>query len=135
MMKQLFITRDLLDEMISHCKEVYPKEACGILAGEGNTIKKIYKAVNVDNSSITYRIEPFQILKNLKQDGLEMVAAYHSHPYSAEYPSLIDIEMASKPHSAYVSIYVIVSLLYKEPKVKAFSITDRKVREIELVIS
>ena len=134
-MRQLFIPRYLLDEIISHCREIYPKEACGILGGRGGIIKKIYRAVNVDDSSVTFCIEPFQILGKLKQDGLEMIAVYHSHPYSESYPSLIDVERASEPDSAYVSIYLIVSLVHEEPEVRVFAISDRKVREIELIIS
>ncbi|MEW6214795.1 MAG: M67 family metallopeptidase [Nitrospirota bacterium] len=131
----ILISKDLLAEIISHCREVYPKEACGILGGKSDTIKKIYKSINVDDSSVTFRIEPFQVLKNLKQNGLEMMAVYHSHPYSESYPSLIDVERASEPDSAYVSTYVIVSLVHEEPEVRVFVISDRKVREIELIIS
>lgn len=134
-MTQLLIQRELLNEIIDHCKEVYPNEACGILAGRGGIIKKIYRAVNVDDSSVTYRIEPFQVLKNLKQDGLEMIAVYHSHPHSEAYPSLVDVERASDPDSAYVSIYVIVSLMHEEPEVRAFATSDRKIREVELIVS
>ncbi|MBM4135429.1 MAG: M67 family metallopeptidase [Nitrospira sp.] len=134
-MNKLFITRELLDEIISHCREDYPKEACGILGGKGNTIKKVYRAVNVDNSSVTYRIEPFQILKSLQQGGLEMIAVYHSHPHSQAYPSLIDIERSSEPYSPYVSIYMIVSLVQGEPEVSVFAIKDRDIREIELIIA
>jgi proteasome lid subunit RPN8/RPN11 len=134
-MNKLFITRELLDKIISYCREVYPKEACGILGGKGNTIKKVYRAVNVDDSSVTFRIEPFQILKSLQQDGLEMIAIYHSHPHSKAYPSLIDIERSSEPYSTYVSIYMIVSLVQGEPEVSVFAIKDRDIREIELIIS
>lgn len=132
---QLVVPKNLLDEIISHCREVYPKEACGILGGRGDTVKKVYRAVNVDDSSVTFRIEPFQILKSLKKDGLEMIAVYHSHPHAKAYPSAIDVERASEPYSTYVSIYMIVSLVQGEPEVSVFAIKDRDIREMELIIA
>jgi len=130
-MAKLIITQRLLDEIISHCREVYPKEACGILAGEGSVVRRVYKMRNIEESPISYVMdskEQFTVMKRIEKEDLEMVAIYHSHPDLDAYPSQRDIELAFYPDS----IYVIVSLAAQEPKIRAFTIRDEKVTEVEM---
>ena len=132
-MAELFISRELLSEMLAHCKEVYPFEACGILAGKGNVVKRIYKMTNIEKSGVSYMMEPgeqFTVMKEMRENGLEMTAIYHSHPCASAYPSAKDISLAFYPDS----LYVIASLIDDEPAVKAFEIKDGTVREAEILI-
>ncbi|MEW6417718.1 MAG: M67 family metallopeptidase [Nitrospirota bacterium] len=129
---QLVVPSHLVADIIAHCKEVYPNEACGILAGKNRVVQKVYKMTNIENSGVSYMMEPreqFTIMKELREQGLEMSAIYHSHPYSDAYPSPKDIRLAFYPDS----VYVIVSLIYKEPLIKAFEIKDGIVREVEII--
>jgi proteasome lid subunit RPN8/RPN11 len=94
---QLVIPRHLVSEIILHCKEVYPNEACGILAGKGRVVQKVYKMTNIENSSVSYMMEPgeqFTVMKEMREQGLEMSAIYHSHPQSDVHPSPKDINLA-----------------------------------------
>jgi len=130
---QLVVTGHLVADIIAHCKEVFPNEACGILAGKGRVVQKVYKMTNIENSGVSYMMEPreqFIIMKEISQQGLGMAAIYHSHPYSDAYPSPKDISLAFYPDS----LYVIVSLIRKEPLIKAFEIKDGIVREVEILI-
>jgi proteasome lid subunit RPN8/RPN11 len=130
---QLVVTGHLVADIIAHCKEVYPNEACGILAGNGRVVQKVYKMTNIENSGVSYIMEPreqFTVMKELREQGLEMSAIYHSHPYSDAYPSPKDISLAFYPDS----VYVIVSLIYNEPLIKAFEIKDGIVREVKILI-
>src|SRR4030043_1512765 len=132
-MAALFITRDLLDEIILHCREIYPNEACGILAGKGRVVQKVYKMTNIENSSVSYMMEPreqFTVMKEMREQGLEMSAIYHSHPQSGVQPSPKDINLAFYPDS----LYVILSLIYEEPAIKAFEIKNGLIREVEIFI-
>lgn len=129
---QLVIPIHLLDEIIAHCREIYPNEACGILAGRGSVVQKVYKMTNIENSSVSYMMEPreqFIVMKELREQGLGMEAIYHSHPYSDAYPSPKDTNLAFYPDS----VYVIVSLIYKEPLIKAFEIKNGIVKEVEII--
>jgi proteasome lid subunit RPN8/RPN11 len=94
---QLVVPYHLVDEIILHCKEVYPNEACGILAGKGRVVQKVYTMTNIEKSGVSYMMEPkeqFTVMKEMREQGLEMVAIYHSHPYSDIYPSQKDIRLA-----------------------------------------
>ena len=57
-MTKVVIPRLLLDRMLSHCRSVYPHEACGILAGKGEEVEKIYEMTNTDRSHISYLMDP-----------------------------------------------------------------------------
>lgn len=130
---RLFISRELFDEVISFCKEAYPNEACGILAGKGSEVLKIYKMANIENSPVSYltdSMEQFKVMKDMRENNLSMVAIFHSHPSSAAYPSRRDVNLAFYQDSA----YVIVGLTEKEPVVKAFSIREGDIKEIEVVV-
>jgi proteasome lid subunit RPN8/RPN11 len=132
-MSELLITQELLDKVISHCKEVYPKEACGILAGKDGVVKRVYTMWNIENSHISYMMDPkeqFTIMKEMRKDRLDITAIYHSHPDLHAYPSPKDIKLASYPDS----VYVIVSLLNKEPMIRAFRITDKQIKEVEMKV-
>ncbi|MBE0426724.1 MAG: M67 family metallopeptidase [Nitrospirae bacterium] len=133
-MDKLFVPRELIAEILAHCKECYPYEACGILAGQFGVSKKIYKIKNIEKSSVSYMMEPgeqFTVMKEMREQGLEMTAIYHSHPVSSAYPSPKDVSLAFYQDS----VYVIVSLVNDEPLIKAFEIKDDIIKEIEIIYS
>lgn len=129
---RLVIPEDLYNELVRHTKELYPEEACGILAGTGEFVNRIYRMTNIEHSGVSYLMdsrEQFKIMKELRTSGLEMVGIYHSHTMSEAYPSAKDVSLAF-----YDVAYVIVSLTTQEPVVKAFRIKDQMVQEIPLII-
>ena len=131
-MAKLYIPIGLLKEIVSHCKETYPNEACGILAGKNRVVQKVFKMKNMDTSSVSYLLEPgeqFTVMKEIRQQGLEMTAIFHSHPYTDAYPSAKDIRLAFYEDS----FYVIVSLIHKAPVIKAFEIKNGFVTEVEII--
>lgn len=118
--------------MLAHCNDIYPNEACGILAGKGNEVIKIYKMTNIENSPVTYMLdskEQFHVMKDMRDNNLAMLAIFHSHPSSVAYPSSRDVSLAFYDDA----VYIIVSLMEKEPIVKGFLIREGKIKEIEIV--
>jgi proteasome lid subunit RPN8/RPN11 len=119
--------------MIAHCKEGYPNEACGILAGNGKEVSKIYRMANIENSPVTYMLDSkgqFKAMKDMRENNLSMLAIFHSHPSSAAYPSAKDVSLAFYEDA----VYIIISLMEKEPVVKGFSIREGNIEEIEIVL-
>lgn len=132
-MNQLIIPEHVFDEMLAHCREGYPSEGCGILAGNGNHVSQIYKMTNTEGSPVSYLIdsqEQFKVMKDMREKNLSMVAIYHSHPSSAAYPSQKDVSLAFYNDA----VYVIVSLMEKEPAIKGFMIIEGNIKEIEVKI-
>lgn len=129
---QLVVPSHLVSEIISHCRKVYPHEACGILAGKDGVVKKVYTMTNIENSGVSYMMEPreqFTVIKEMRKESLEMVGIYHSHPYSDAYPSPRDVKLAFYTEP----VYVIVSLI-NEPKIRVFTINEDGVKEVEMKV-
>ncbi len=127
-MDHLIITRQIFDAMLSHCRAGFPNEACGILAGKGNEVSGIYKMSNTENSPVSYLMDPaeqFRAMKDMREKKLEMVGIFHSHPSSPAYPSAKDMEMAFYEDA----VYVIVSLINKEPVVRGFRVRENEIQE------
>jgi proteasome lid subunit RPN8/RPN11 len=131
-MEGLLIPRPLLDRMVAHCRGAYPNETCGILAGKGFTVEKIYEMTNVEPSPVSYLMDPkeqFLAMKEMRSEGTRMIAIYHSHPQSPAYPSQKDVSLAFYPDA----VYVIVGLTDpNRPEIRGFEIREGKVKEVRI---
>jgi proteasome lid subunit RPN8/RPN11 len=130
--KRLLIPSEIYEEMIAHCKEGLPYEACGILAGTDAEVKRIYRMKNIENSPVSYMMDPseqFRVMKDMRSKGDSMLAIFHSHPCAAAYPSAKDVSLAFYDDV----VYIIVSLADTVPVIKGYTITDGKVEEIEII--
>jgi len=127
------VRADILEEMLLHARREPQTECCGLLAGRDGAITAIFPATNALASATTYEIAPrelFALFRTLSKKGLTHLGQYHSHLSSDNFPSPSDIEQAGYPDHA----YFIISLLADAPKpVRAFSIQDGSVRELEIV--
>jgi proteasome lid subunit RPN8/RPN11 len=127
----LTIPPHLRAEMLIHLRAGAPNEACGILAGHGDQVTRVYTAPNADNSPKTYSIAPpdmLRILNDVDERGLEVLASFHSHPATPAYPSPTDVYRAGWPDLR----YVIVSLAAEPPVMRVFRIVDETISEEEL---
>ncbi|HSB51294.1 MAG TPA: M67 family metallopeptidase [Dissulfurispiraceae bacterium] len=137
-MRDLIIPPPVIDEMIAHCREVYPNEACGMLAGRDGSVSKLYRITNAVHSPVTYEMESkeqFQAHRDMREQGIAMVAIYHSHPSTVAYPSRTDISRSlwdGEPIFNDVA-YVIVSLADERPVIRAFLIDGDGVKEIGII--
>ncbi len=133
-MPELVISREFVKQMVTHCTACYPNEACGILAGTGNRVTKVYPMSNSEPSPVSYFMEPkeqFRVMKELRQKGLTMAAIFHSHPQSPAFPSVKDVSLAFYQEA----IYVIIGLTNPEsPEIRAYTIIEEQVREASLRI-
>jgi proteasome lid subunit RPN8/RPN11 len=129
-------------EMIEHCREGLPNEACGFLGGRDGAAERIYKMTNAAKSPVYYRPadkEMIAAMNDIDENDSELVAIFHSHVASPAYPSPTDIREAHYPDS----VYVIVSMANRyEPDVRGYLIQKEDwrdqnghVEEIELMLS
>lgn len=122
-----------LEEIIDHAEAELPLECCGILAGTNDKVLKLYRTTNSEKSPLRYNVEPNELLhiyRELDEKDWQLLAVYHSHPYSEAYPSLTDIKLAK----CFDVLHVIVSLREKVPVVRAFWLSDGQVKEETLDI-
>jgi len=131
---RLFISKNFFDEMISHCRDTYPNEACGILAGKGEEVLKVYKMANIEKSPVSYEFdsrEHIKAIRDMREKNLAMLAIFHSHLSSPAYPSAKDMNLAFYEDC----IYVIVSIIEKQPVVKGFLIREGDIKEVGISVS
>ncbi|MBI4352889.1 MAG: M67 family metallopeptidase [Candidatus Omnitrophica bacterium] len=129
------IPRDIYDAMIRHALGGYPNEACGILAGGGEgVVSEFFPMRNVDESSISYFMDPkeqLRVFKKMREMRVEMTGIFHSHVASEAAPSQKDVRLAFYPEAS----YLIVSLAdRKKPLLRSFKIQNESVSEEEIRI-
>lgn len=123
------IPQSIINDMLAHAKEGYPHEVCGLITGKENLPTRIFRMSNIDESSVSYMMDPaeqFRAFKEIRNEALELLAIYHSHPTSPSYPSQTDIRLAFYPEA----VYIIVSLQkVGNPEVKGFRILDGRISD------
>jgi proteasome lid subunit RPN8/RPN11 len=127
------VSRDVCTNLREHARRAPQHECCGLLAGRGGVITHVFPAVNVAADPATgYEIDPretVRLMREFREQKLEFLGIYHSHPNGKNEPSARDIELAYYSEAA----YFIVSPLADAPKpVRAFSIRDGRVAEFDI---
>lgn len=120
----------IINQILAHAKDTFPNESCGILAGKNSMPSHIYQVKNTDpNPRIRYLMDPqeqFWIFKNMRHNGLELIAIYHSHPHTEAFPSLTDLKLAYYPEA----YYILTSLQDPQnPSMRAFRIQEGQITE------
>ncbi|HET6810428.1 MAG TPA: M67 family metallopeptidase [Acidimicrobiales bacterium] len=130
----LRLTRPVHLEMVAHCLEGLPLEACGLLAGPAGRGQAVvcYPARNEAGSARVYRVDSRDYLRadrDAEDRGLEIIGVFHSHTHTEAYPSPTDVAQAPDPGWH----YVLVSLR-DVPSVRSFRIRDGKITEEPVVV-
>jgi proteasome lid subunit RPN8/RPN11 len=130
----LILKKELYEQIIRQCLREFPQEACGIVAGKEGMAEKVYEMTNTDESPLTFFMEPqeqLQVMKEIRNTGLDMIGIYHSHMASDAYPSRRDVDLALYPEV----LTVILSLSDKNnPSIRSFKINGDRITEEATVI-
>ena len=126
-------------QMIGHCYDGLPLEACGLLAGphpaggENADARIAYLTRNAEESSRVYTVDPRDLLKadrDAEARGFEILGVFHSHTHTDPYPSPTDVANAPDPGWH----YVLVSLRDDAPMTRSYRIVDGKIHEEPVVV-
>ena len=120
----IIIPSYILRDMVNHAEEHAPVEACGLLVGVGVEVIKSCRLTNVDASPEHFSLNPkeqFAVIKEIRPQGWEVLAVYHSHPTTPARMSQEDLRLAFAPEMR----HVIISLIDKEnPQVRCFIVRE-----------
>lgn len=119
--------------MREEASKVSAQECCGLLAGRGEIITHIFPAENAHSQPATaYEIAPqklFRVMKKIREEKLQLLGIYHSHPRGENFPSRSDMERAFYPDTP----YFILSPQPDAPQpVRAFLIRDGQITELKI---
>ncbi len=132
-MKSLLVTKEQLQQMISHVDMHAPLEACGLLAGRDATVEKIFFVQNQAQSPVRYVMDPIEQLNAFEwidSNGMDLIGIFHSHPAGPETVSPTDVEEA-----AYTVTYVVFAHVKEKWCARGFWIEDGGFREVTLLVS
>lgn len=109
------------------------EECCGLLAGREGIITCIFPAENAHaHPTTSYEIAPqelFGMMKQIREEKLQLLGIYHSHPRGGNFPSRTDIERAFYPETPY---FILSSLPDSSRPVRAFLIRHGEMAELEI---
>lgn len=127
------IPRAVIEDMLDHASQQAPLEACGLLVGVGDEVIKSYRLTNVDASAEHFSLDPkeqFAVVKEIRLQGWDVLAVYHSHPASPARMSEEDLRLALAPGMK----YVIISLADNEKsRIKGFTVLHGRCAEEEVL--
>ncbi len=129
----LRIPQQIIDEITVQARQGLPEEICGYLAGRNGQVTRCFPMTNTDHSPEHFSFDPaeqFQVVRQVRKEGLEILANYHSHPATPARPSQEDIRLAYDPDIS----YVIVSLATGSPDVRSFRIRKGEVEKEEILV-
>ncbi len=137
------LPRAIRDELVSHAREGDPDEVCGVLAGIGDRVQRLFRVSNtadgvepdrgvfrdrqtgqavLGRKAVHYFMDPRDQLRaydEIDALGLDVLAYYHSHTHTEARPSATDIRLAAD----LAARYVLVGLEDKQnPSVRAWRI-------------
>ncbi len=128
----LSIPRSVYEGMLWHALAERPLECCGLLAGtirEGvGEVRMRYPLLNAAASPVEFESDPashFSADKDIRRQGLDVLAVYHSHPSSAPVPSRKDLARNWSPNV----VNLILALTTTPPTVRAWWLTAEDYRE------
>lgn len=136
-MQKLIINKQDYQKIVAYCIEKKPNEACGILGGikddDAGKVKHVYLMENTKASPEDYLMDPeeqFNVFRQMRENEIELISIFHSHPHSPALPSARDLEMAHYPET----IYTIISLKNKKENVRGFLIQDNEYQKVPVII-
>jgi proteasome lid subunit RPN8/RPN11 len=123
--------------MLAQADAERPLECCGLLAGprgDGDAELRVgrhYALVNAAVSPTEYESDARSILnaeKDMRRNGWDILAIYHSHPASPPIPSRKDLERNFYGEEV---VHFIISLQFAQPEVRGWRLTPTDYREAD----
>lgn len=134
-MRRLWLPEGLARQIIQHAQTEQPREVCGIIGGSGEQARMVIPTANTANDPLReYRIDDQALAASMRmidKSSLSLIGFYHSHPDSDPIPSPTDIAQATYPQT----IYLIVGLGGREPKLAAWEMNYGQVVPVEVYVS
>lgn len=93
------IIKKAFEELKKHCNETPDLESCGYIFGEDDLVTSITRGKNMDNSPVSYTIDPESTLKSVFRKNFK--GSYHSH-LGVPVPSGIDKSVKKYPNKYYL---------------------------------
>ena len=126
----MIIKQNVVDELIAQAQKDAPNETCGYLLGVDDTVTENYWMENIDHSPEHFSFAPkdqFAALKYARNNGLKILANWHSHPASPSRPSQEDLRLANDPTIRYAILSLHEGIHLNSFKILNGEVIDKEV--------
>jgi proteasome lid subunit RPN8/RPN11 len=126
------IVRPALEAVVAHARAEAPRECCGLLVGNLQSVSEAVAARNIATAATRFLVDPqdhIRALRAARGRGLDVLGFYHSHPHTAAVPSETDRAEASYPDH----LYLIVSLAVEPADARLFRLVAGNFRAVRFV--
>jgi [CysO sulfur-carrier protein]-S-L-cysteine hydrolase len=129
------IPRKLTNQLL-HLAQISPDtEICGLVSSKNGIPSTCYPIANIaEQPQQRFLLDAKQqitAMADMRNQGEELFAIYHSHPQAPAQPSIHDLEAAAYPDT----LYLIISLNTKGVlEMRGFRISQQKAQEVELTL-
>lgn len=136
----LFLPAKTLAEVLEHCRDAYPHEACGIIAGPAGQptgTGAADRVIRITNVAVVKQVgfefdqaEQLATYVDMDTRGEDPIVVYHSHPAGPAIPSPTDVQGAAGSSSR----LLIVSMTHPDGDVRSWQIVDGQPVEEEIQV-
>jgi [CysO sulfur-carrier protein]-S-L-cysteine hydrolase len=129
------IPRKLTNQLL-HLAQLSPDlEICGLVGSKNSIPSTCYPIANIaEQPQQRFLLDAKQqitAMAEMRNQGEELFAIYHSHPKAPAQPSIYDLEAAAYPYV----LYLIISLNIKGVlEMRGFRINQQKAQEVVLTL-
>ncbi len=126
--RPLILPESIRAQLIAHAREGAPDEVCGILAGRGDHVERLFRVANTADGvdagrgvfrdrgtgqpvagrkAVHYYMDPrdqLRVYNEIDALGLDVLAYYHSHTHTEASPSPTDVRLATDLAAHYVLV-------------------------------
>ncbi len=132
---EIQIPRKLTNQLL-HLAQLSPDyEICGLVGSKNGIPSTCYPIDNIaEQAQQKFLLDAKQqiaAMADMRNEGEELFAIYHSHPKAPAQPSAYDLEAAAYPDA----LYLIISLNIKGVlEMRGFKINQQQAREVVLTL-
>lgn len=132
---EIHIPRKITNQLL-HLAQLSPDaEICGLIGSLNGIPNHCYPIDNSDDRPekrfLLDAKQQIDAMRQMRENGEELFAIYHSHPSAPAFPSQTDLEMANYPEV----LNLIISLNTKGVlEMRGFKIADKTAQEIPLIL-
>ncbi len=130
----LSMARHIYDSILNASRQAAPAEACGLLGGENGCATQFFELYNADESNEHYRMLPeeqFAAVREMRSQGLQLLAIWHSHPETPPRMPAEDLRLAYTPNVAYIILSLANPIV---PEMRGFVVEDGAPEEVAVEI-
>ena len=132
---EIAIPRKIIQNLLHHAQQAPGQEVCGLISSLNNLPLRSYPIENTaDKPESFFNLDPqqqIQAMAQMRENGEQLFAIYHSHPTSPAFPSSTDIAQATYPEA----LTIIITLKTKGVlELRGFRIADSQFIEVPLCL-